>query len=85
VGIEEGRLAGCWTVGLAASGNGVGLSLAEFEALGGGERRALVAASAEVLKAAGADYVIDTVADIFPVLEAIGERILAGERKNVLF
>ena len=25
VGIEEGRLAGCWTVGLSASGNGVGL------------------------------------------------------------
>src|SRR5215471_2019871 len=26
VGIEEGRLAGCWTVGLSASGNGVGLT-----------------------------------------------------------
>ena len=25
VGIEEGRLAGCWTVGLSASGNGMGL------------------------------------------------------------
>jgi phosphonoacetaldehyde hydrolase len=85
VGIEEGRLAGCWTIGLAASGNGVGLSLSEFEALDDLDRRARVADSAAVLKAAGADYVIDTVADIFPVLEAIGERIRAGERKNVLF
>ncbi len=77
VGIEEGRLAGCWTIGLAASGNGVGLSLAEYGALDEAERRARVAASAETLKAAGADYVIDTVADIHPVLEAIAARIAA--------
>jgi phosphonoacetaldehyde hydrolase len=80
VGIEEGRLAGCWTIGLAASGNGVGLSLGEFEALEAGERRGLVAASAEVLRAARADFVIDTVADIFPVLREIGSRIAVGER-----
>ena len=33
VGIEEGRLAGCWTVGLSASGNGVGLDRESFCAL----------------------------------------------------
>ena len=33
VGIEEGRLAGCWTVGLSASGNGVGLDRESFLAL----------------------------------------------------
>jgi phosphonoacetaldehyde hydrolase len=75
VGIEEGRLAGCWTIGLAASGNGVGLGLADYQALDEAERRARVAASAETLKAAGADYVIDTVADIWPVLDAIAARI----------
>jgi len=80
VGIEEGRLAGCWTIGLAASGNGVGLSLPEYGALDDAERAARVAASAEVLKAAGADYVIDTVADIRLVLETIASRISAGER-----
>jgi phosphonoacetaldehyde hydrolase len=80
VGIEEGRLAGCWTIGLAASGNGVGLSLAEYDALDEAERRAVVGASAAVLRAAGADYVIDTVADIRPVLAAIAGRIEAGER-----
>jgi len=79
VGIEEGRLAGCWTIGLAASGNGTGLSLAEYEALDEADRRARVAASAEALRAAGADYVIDTVADIRPVLAAIAGRIEAGE------
>jgi phosphonoacetaldehyde hydrolase len=80
VGIEEGRQAGCWTIGLAASGNGVGLSLAEYDALGGTDRRERVAASAAKLAAAGADYVIETVADIRPVLHAIGSRIAAGAR-----
>jgi phosphonoacetaldehyde hydrolase len=80
VGIEEGRSAGCWTVGLAASGNGVGLSLADYQSLPEVERRARVAASAAALNAAGADYVIDTVADIWPVLEQIAARIAAGER-----
>lgn len=79
VGIEEGRLAGCWTIGLAASGNGVGLSLADYRALAEPDRRARVAAAAEQLRAAGADYVIDTVADIRPVLDEIAARIAAGE------
>jgi len=80
VGIEEGRAAGCWTVGVAASGNGVGLGLAEFGALPPAERDARVAAASVALKAAGADYVVDTVADLAPVLREIADRIAAGER-----
>jgi phosphonoacetaldehyde hydrolase len=80
VGIQEGRLAGCWTIGLAASGNGVGLSLEDYRALPEPDRLMRVAASAGRLRAAGADYVIDTVADIRPVLDAIAARIAAGER-----
>jgi phosphonoacetaldehyde hydrolase len=80
VGIEEGRAAGCWTVGLAASGNGVGLSLEDYRALPQDERRVRAEASAAALKAAGADYVIDTVADLRPILNDIGARIAKGER-----
>ena len=80
MGIEEGRLAGCWTIGLAASGNGVGLSLPEYEALDEADRRARGGAAAEALTAAGADYVIDTVADIGPVLETIAARIEAARK-----
>jgi phosphonoacetaldehyde hydrolase len=80
VGIEEGRHAGCWTIGVAASGNGVGLSLAEYEALDGADRRARVAASADRLTSAGANFVIETVADIQPILNMIGARIEAGLR-----
>ena len=82
VGIEEGRLAGCWTIGLAASGNGLGLSLPDYRALPEADRHARVNAAAAQIKSAGADYVIDSVADIRPVLEAIATRIQAGERPS---
>jgi phosphonoacetaldehyde hydrolase len=71
VGMAEGRNAGCWTVGVAASGNGVGLSLAEYEALTEAERRPRVEAAAASLRAAGAHYVIDTVADLPALLDEI--------------
>ena len=63
-GIAEGRNAGCFTIGLAASGNGVGLSKADFDALDAVERAAKTAASRAGLLAAGADLVIDSVADL---------------------
>lgn len=80
VGIGEGKAAGAWTVGLAASGNGVGLSHDALLALEPEERARRIAAAAADLHAAGADYVIDSVADLWPVLETIARRIEAGER-----
>jgi phosphonoacetaldehyde hydrolase len=79
VGVAEGAAAGVWSIGLAASGNGVGLSLSEFEALASGDRAARVARSRAALEAAGADYVVDTVADLGPILGQIAARITAGE------
>ena len=70
VGIAEGRAAGCYTVGVAASGNGVGLSEAGLAALPAHERLERVAASRRALLAAGADAVIDSVADLIPTLES---------------
>jgi len=69
-GVEEGRNAGCFSVGLAASGNGLGLSLEAYEALGAAERDARLAPVRASLKAAGADLVIDTVSDLIPGLRA---------------
>jgi len=73
-GVAEGRAAGCLTVGLAASGNGVGLSEAALAELPAAERAARIANSERALRTAGADLVIDTVADLIPALE----RHLAG-------
>jgi phosphonoacetaldehyde hydrolase len=80
VGIGEGRAAGAWTVGVAASGNGVGLDLADLEALDPAERARRIAVSGAELVAAGADFVIASVADIAPVLAEISDRISRGER-----
>jgi phosphonoacetaldehyde hydrolase len=67
-GIGEGRAAGCFTVGVSASGNGLGLSPAALAALDPSDRAARLAISAASLKAAGADLVIETVADLIPAL-----------------
>ncbi len=80
VGIEEGVNAGCWTVGVAASGNGVGLDLQAYRALDEADRVSRVAAAVDGLRRAGANYVIETVADLPTVLSAINSRLAQGER-----
>jgi phosphonoacetaldehyde hydrolase len=67
-GVAEGRAAGCFTVGVAASGNGMGLSREAFEALDPTERRRRLSAVGDSLRAAGADLVIDSVADLVSAL-----------------
>ena len=70
-GITEGVAAGCVTVGLALSGNEVGLTAAELAALPDAERDALRSRATAILRAAGADHVIDTVADLPALIEAM--------------
>ena len=79
VGIEEGLNAGTWTVGLSVSGNAVGLSLAEWTALDAAQQAVLRSAATEKLQASGAHYVIDSVADLLPVLADIEARLRKGE------
>ncbi len=82
VGIGEGRSAGCWTVGIAASGNAVGLSWPDYERLGSEDRRARIGVATKALFDAGAHYVIETVADLPGVLDRIEARLAAGERPD---
>ena len=63
-GIKEGVAAGCVTVGVALSGNHVGLTPQELSALPDEKVAELRASAAAALTAAGADHVIDTVADL---------------------
>ena len=64
VGNAEGLAAGVWTVGIAASGNGVGLSRESLDALSATERATRIARARQALTDAGAHAVIDTVADL---------------------
>jgi phosphonoacetaldehyde hydrolase len=70
VGVAEGRAAGCFTVGITASGNGVGLSQQALLALPAADRAARIAAAEKSLLAAGADVTIDTVAQLIAVLRS---------------
>ena len=78
VGIAEGRNAGCWTIGVAASGNAVGLDAAELAALDPATRDARIAAARAALLAEGADAVIDDVSHLLPVVHRIAAAIAAG-------
>ena len=68
VGIAEGINAGCWTVGVAVSGNLFGLSLEETQRLPPAEFAARRERAAARLSACGAHAVIDSVADLLPVV-----------------
>ena len=63
-GIAEGVAAGCPTVGIALSGNHVGLTVEELAAASEADIAEHRASATKMLKGAGADYVIDTVADL---------------------
>ena len=80
VGIGEGLNAGCWTVGVAVSGNAFGLNPAETAALTPAEFAQMSAAAYDDLRRTGAHYVIDSVADMDAVLDDIEGRLARGER-----
>src|SRR5580693_7360639 len=67
-GIAEGKAAGAFTVGVA-SGNALGLSLEALQALPAAERARRIERAGRSLLDAGADLVIDSVADLVPALE----------------
>jgi phosphonoacetaldehyde hydrolase len=78
--IEEGLNAGMWTIGLALSGNMLGMpeeELADMPAAVLEQRRADICAQ---FMGAGAHYVVDTIADILPVIDDIEQRLAGGKQ-----
>lgn len=79
VGIEAGRNAGCWTVGITRTGNCVGLTLEETENTPADELKQLCDSAAEKLTTAGAHFILESVADLPPLIQEIEERMANGE------
>ncbi len=78
-GLAEGLAAGCWTVGVAASGNALGCSHTDWLNANDEQRaQALIPAMAQ-LQAAGAHEVIDSVADLPLAITRIEYRMAQGE------
>jgi phosphonoacetaldehyde hydrolase len=78
-GIEEGKSFGSWTVGVAVSGNTLGLSLEELNALPEEEAARLKNVARIKMQEMKPDFVIDSVADLLPIVDEINERISRGE------
>ncbi len=70
-GIAEGVAAGCLTVGVAMSGNIVGLTPEDLAATDPAEVDRLRAVATARLKAAGADHVIDSIADLPALIDRL--------------
>ncbi len=79
-GIEEGLSAGMWTIGVAISGNAVGLDYPDWEALSDAAQDELRVAAEARLRAGGAHLVIDSVAELPDALDIINEALANGER-----
>jgi len=78
-GIEEGLNAGMWTIGLAVSGNEVGMMLDEWRALPPAEQKIKRDRAYTRMQQCGAHYTVDTIADIMPCIDDIQARIRGGE------
>lgn len=73
--IEEGLNAGTWAIGVAGSGNGIGLSCQDLQALPVSERESRLSDARAELKDAGAHYVVDSLAEVDGVLDEIDARL----------
>ena len=78
--IEEGLNASMWTIGLAATGNEVGLNRDEIAALSPTILEARLERARARMSATGAHYVVDTISDVLPLLDSIDARLARGER-----
>ena len=78
--IDEGLNAGTWTVGVTRTGTYVGLSEGELAALTADDRAGRIRAAGEILRNQGAHYLIESIAELPPVLDDIEIRLALGER-----
>jgi phosphonoacetaldehyde hydrolase len=77
-GIEAGVNAGCWSIGITRTGNGLGLSLDEDMALSAEQRTERLGAAAAAMLNAGAHFVVESVAELGPVIEQINQQLSEG-------
>jgi len=79
-GIEEGLNAAMWTIGLAISGNEVGLPLEQVRNLEPSEVARRRSRAYGRMSQAGAHYVVDDISAVMPCLDDIERRMALGER-----
>ena len=78
--IEEGLNAGMWTIGLAKTGNEIGLNEQEIANLPQDVLETKLAQAYVRMHQTGAHYVVDGIWDVPPILDLIDQRLRSGER-----
>ena len=78
-GIEEGLNAGMWTIGLAKTGNEIGLTEEEINRLDPEVLQTQLEAVYQRMHQSGAHYVVDGIWDVPAVLDDIQSRLTRGE------
>lgn len=76
--VHEGLNAGAWSIGVAGTGNMIGLSFDDFHALSEADRETRLVQARSELRTAGAHYVVDTLDEIDEVLDDIDARLSAA-------
>jgi len=78
--IEEGKNAGMWTVGLAKTGNEMGLTKAEAQALPAEELRMRLQHTHDRMLGFGADYAAESIAEVPPIIAKLDYILTMGGR-----
>jgi len=78
--IEEGLNAGMWTIGLAKTGNEMGLNEQALAALPPQTLNTKLENAYQRMRQTGAHFVVDGIWDVLPVLDEINARLARGER-----
>ncbi len=79
-GIEEGLNCNMWTIGLALTGNEVGMNHAEVKKAPAAELKRKLDRAYDRMAQCGAHYVVDGIWDVPAVLDDINARLRRGER-----
>lgn len=78
--IQEGQNAGVWSVGVIAGSSQMGLSLEEYQAMPEAERQNAINKAGDAFILAGADFTIETLEGLPPLIERINDLIAEGKR-----
>ena len=78
--IEEGLNAGMWTIGLAKTGNEIGLNQAAIAELDADDLQRRLDRAYKRMHQSGAHYVVDGISDVPPLLDEINARLARGGR-----
>lgn len=78
--IEDGRNAGCWSVGMVDSSNEMGLTEAELTALPEAEQEARREVIRDRYRAAGAHAALDDLSFVPELIDALNAQLADGER-----